>query len=35
MWSSFWNAFKAWLKSLVSISEEERRALERNRPPPC
>jgi hypothetical protein len=35
MWKAFWRAFAEWLKSLVSVSEEERRALERDRPPPC
>jgi len=34
MWKSFWNAFTDWLRSLVETSEEERRAMERNRPPP-
>jgi hypothetical protein len=36
MWNTFWHALREWLRSLVSMSEEERRAMERNRrPPPC
>jgi hypothetical protein len=35
MWKTFWRAFREWLKSLVAMSEEERRAMEREQRPPC
>jgi len=35
MWKTFWRAFRAWLRSLVELSEEEIRANSREPRPPC